>query len=197
MSSTTEIARGKMPVLLAALHRSLLATLLASLLAACDSGAPGPGSPPANSATTSTKPSAKHGPFFPECGGASDQTISRLTGVSGVIATARNSTGCQWLVNGSISGPWFSFSWYRGSPIGRERKNEEMSRSRVEDITIDGHSGFIAVAHDARLGDRLCDVAIQFNDDFFEWSVQFIKKPFPNPCDVATELSRQSIAVAK
>ena len=31
----------------------------------------------------------------------------------------------------------------------------------------------------------LCDVATEFNDDFFEWSVQFIKKPFPDPCDIA------------
>ncbi len=175
---------------------ALLATLQL-LCAACTGGGQGPGSQPAQSPSSSAKPKAIHGPSFPECGGASDQTITRLTHVAGVVATARNSVGCQWLVNGSINGPWFSFSWYRGSPIGRERKNEELSRTRVEDIDIDGHNGFVAIAADPRLGERLCDVAIQFDDDFFEWSVQFTKKPFPDPCDVAVELSRQSIATGK
>jgi hypothetical protein len=80
---------------------------------------------------------------------------------------------------------------------GAERKTEELSRTRVDDIDIDGHNGFIAVATEPRLGDRLCDVGIQYQDDFFEWSVQFTRKPFPNPCDIAIELSRQSIAAAK
>ncbi|CAM2747649.1 DUF3558 domain-containing protein [Mycobacterium intermedium] len=184
------------PVIRKAFAALLLAALYMPLVAACDTDTSG-GAPPTDASTTSTKPAAKHGPSFPECGGVTDETISRLTGISGVVATARNSVGCQWLVNGSISGPWFSFSWYRGSPIGRERKNEELSRSHVEDITIDGHAGFIAIARDVRLGDRLCDVGIQFNDDFFEWSVQFIRKPFPNPCDIVTELSRQTIAAVK
>ncbi len=71
-----------------------------------------------------------------------------------------------------------------------------MTRTSVDNITVDGHSGFVAVATD-RLGARLCDVAIQFQDDFFEWSIQFNRKPFPNPCDIATELARRSIAAAK
>jgi hypothetical protein len=138
-----------------------------------------------------------HGPAFPECGGVSDQTITRLTGVAGLVTTARNSLGCQWLVRGSIHGPWFSFSWFRGSPIGRERKSEELIRTSVDDINIDGHNGFIAVSTDPRLGNRLCDVGIQYQDDFFEWSIQFTRKPFPNPCDIAIELARESIASTK
>lgn len=139
----------------------------------------------------------KHGPLFPECGGISDQTMAEQTRVTGLVTTAKNSVGCQWLAGGGILGPHFSFTWYRGSPIGRERKTEELSRTSVDDITIDGHSGFIAVGTDPTLGDNLCEVGIQFNDDFFEWSVSFAEKPFPPACDVAKELSRQSIANSK
>ena len=45
-------------------------------------------------------------------------------------------------------GPHFSFTWYRGSPIGRERKTEELSRTSVEDINIEGHGGFIAMGNE-------------------------------------------------
>ncbi|MBS9535352.1 DUF3558 domain-containing protein [Mycobacterium sp. M1] len=141
--------------------------------------------------------SGVHGPMFPQCGGVSDETITNLTRVAGLANTAQNSVGCQWLARGGIMGPHFSFSWYRGSPIGRERKTEEVSRTSVEDINIDGHSGFIAVGTAPTMGDNLCEVGIQFGDDFIEWSVSFVQKPFPDPCDVAKELTHQSIANSK
>lgn len=139
----------------------------------------------------------KHGPMFPECGGITDQTMAEQTRITGLVKTAVNSVGCQWLAGGGILGPHFSFSWFRGSPIGRERKTEELSRTSVEDINIEGHSGFIAVGSDPMLGDSLCEIGIQFNDDFIEWSVSFAEKPYPPACDVAKELTRQSIVNAK
>jgi uncharacterized protein DUF3558 len=171
------------------------AAALVVLVAGCsDNSSSGPGtqkpSPPPN-------PNATHGPFFPECGAISDQTVTQLTRVTGLINTARNSVGCQWLAGGGILGPHFSFTWYRGSPIGRERKTEELSRSSVEDINIDGHNGFVAIGADPTLGNNLCEVGIQFKDDFFEWSISFAQQPFPDPCDIAKELSRQSIAASK
>jgi hypothetical protein len=166
-----------------------------SLIAACSSDSPGSDNP--TSSSPSPQQDASHGPFFPECGGVSDQTVIQLTEVRGLINTARNSAGCQWLQNGGILGPHFSFTWYRGSPIGRERKTEELSRTSVEDINIDGHSGFIAIANDPTMGDNLCEVGIQFQDDFIEWSISYNQEPFPPPCDVAKELTRQSIENAK
>ncbi|MCB0925185.1 MAG: DUF3558 domain-containing protein [Mycobacterium sp.] len=139
----------------------------------------------------------KHGPDFPECGGISDQTMAEQTRVIGLVKTAVNTVGCQWLAGGGILGPHFSFTWFRGSPIGRERKTEELSRTSVEDITIEGHSGFIAVGTDPMLGDNLCEIGIQFDDDFIEWSVSFAEEPFPPACEVAKELTRQSIVNAK
>ena len=139
----------------------------------------------------------KHGPTFPECGGISDQTMAEQTRVTGLVKTAVNTVGCQWLAGGGILGPHFSFTWYRGSPIGRERKTEELSRNSVEDIKIEGHDGWVAVGADPTLGDNLCEIAIGFGDDFIEWSVNFNEKPFPPPCDVAKELARQSIVNSK
>ncbi|BCQ08221.1 putative lipoprotein LprB [Mycobacterium heckeshornense] len=165
------------------------------VMAACsDSGSSQP-QPTQSSSPASAE--GQHGPFFPQCGGVSDQTVSELTKVPGLVNTAQNSVGCQWLAGGGILGPHFSFSWYRGSPIGRERKTEELSRTSVEDININGHSGFIAIGSEPTLGDSLCEVGIQFQDDFIEWSVSFNQKPFPDPCDVAKELTRQSIANSK
>ncbi len=139
----------------------------------------------------------KHGPMFPECGGISDQTMAEQTRVVGLAKTAVNSVGCQWLAGGGILGPHFSFNWFRGSPIGRERKTEELSRDSVEDINIEGHDGFIAVGIDPMLGEHLCEIGIQFGDDFIEWSVSFAQKPYPPACDVAKELTRLSIVNAK
>ena len=48
-----------------------------------------------------------------------------------------------------------------------------------------------------RGGDNLCEIGIQFDDDFIEWSISFAQKPFPDPCEVAKELTRQSIVNSK
>lgn len=174
---------------------AVAAAAMIPVFAACSdsSGSTSPSVP------SSSPPSqnASHGPFFPECGGITDQTLAEQTRVTGLVNTARNSVGCQWLQGGGILGPHFSFTWYRGSPIGRERKTEELSRASVEDINIEGHSGFIAIGEDQTLGNNLCEVGIQFQDDFIEWSISFSEQPFPDPCDVAKELTRQSIVNAK
>jgi hypothetical protein len=173
------------------------AVAIAAVIGACSDSGSGPSQTQASQAPGPQPGNAKHGPMFPECGGISDQTMAEQTRVTGLVTTAKNSIGCQWLAGGGILGPHFSFTWYRGSPIGRERKTEELSRTSVEDINIEGHSGFIAVGTDPTLGDNLCEVGIQFNDDFIEWSVSFAEKPFPPACDVAKELTRQSIVNSK
>jgi hypothetical protein len=174
---------------------ALAAVALIPAAAACSDSGSKPSSPAQASGPASGE--GHHGPFFPQCGGISDETVTNLTKVPGLINTAQNSIGCQWLAGGGILGPHFSFSWYRGSPIGRERKTEELSRSSVEDININGHGGFIAIGNEPTLGDSLCEIGIQFSDDFIEWSVSFSQKPFPDPCDVTKELTRQSIANSK
>ena len=174
---------------------AVAAAAMIPVFAACsdNSGSTSPSVPESPAPTQN----ASHGPFFPECGGVTDQTLAEQTRITGLVNTARNSVGCQWLQGGGILGPHFSFTWYRGSPIGRERKTEELSRASVEDINIEGHSGFIAIGEDPTIGNNLCEVGVQFQDDFIEWSISFAEQPFPDPCDVAKELTRQSIVNAK
>ena len=174
---------------------AVAAAAMIPVFAACsdNSGSTSPSVPESPAPTQN----ASHGPFFPECGGVSDQTLAEQTRATGLVNTARNSVGCQWLQGGGILGPHFSFTWYRGSPIGRERKTEELSRASVEDINIEGHSGFIAIGEDPTIGNNLCEVGVQFQDDFIEWSISFAEQPYPDPCDVAKELTRQSIVNAK
>ena len=174
---------------------AVAAAAMIPVFAAC-SGNSGSSSPSAPQSPAPTQ-NATHGPFFPECGGVTDQTLAEQTRVTGLVNTARNSVGCQWLQGGGILGPHFSFTWYRGSPIGRERKTEELSRASVEDINIEGHSGFVALGEDPTVGNNLCEVGIQFQDDFIEWSISFSEQPYPDPCDVAKELTRQSIVNSK
>ncbi|MDH6197487.1 hypothetical protein M2272_004142 [Mycobacterium frederiksbergense] len=175
----------------------LAAAAMVPVFAACSSSEPA--SPEVPQTQTQSAGAAKHGPHFPQCGGLTDQTVTELTQVQGLVNTAANSSGCQWLQGGSILGPHFSFTWFRGSPIGRERKTEELSRTSVEDINIEGHGGFIAVGENPlKAGDvNLCEIGIQFDDDFIEWSVSFDQKPYPDPCNVAKELARQSIVNSK
>jgi hypothetical protein len=173
---------------------ALAAATLIPMVAACFHSGSDQSKPPESSAPASGQ--GHRGPFFPQCGGINDETVTNLTHVSGLVNTAKNSVGCQWLVGGRFLGTHFFFSWYRGSPIGRERKTEELSRTSVEDINISGHGGFIAIGNQPTLN-SLCEVGIQFSDDFIEWSVNFSQKPFPDPCDIAKELTRQSIVNSK
>jgi Protein of unknown function (DUF3558) len=180
---------------------AVVAAAMIPVFAACSD--PKPTSPDVPQ-TSAPAQSASHGPFFPECGGVSNQTMAEQTRVTGLVNTAKTSVGCQWLQGGGILGPHFSFTWYRGSPIGRERKTEELSRASVEDINIEGHSGFIAMGELLDIGRdpneavvNLCEIGIQFDDDFIEWSISFAQEPFPDPCEVAKELTRQSIVNAK
>ena len=172
---------------------TLTAVLLTPQLAACSTASPSSVGQPSSSSTVNAAP----GPFFPECGGVSDQAVTRLTGVAGPLTTARTSVGCQWLAGGGARGPVFAFSWFRGSPIGRERKTEELSGNSVNDIDIDGHHGFVAIRADATSSDYYCDVGIQYGDDFIDWSIRFRRKPSRDLCGIAKELSRQTIAAAR
>lgn len=187
-----------MPRFRSARALAVLAAATVPVFAGCSSD--GPASPEApQTEAPSAAGAGKHGPHFPHCGGVTDQTVTELTQVQGLVNTATNSSGCQWLQGGSILGPHISFTWFRGSPIGRERKTEELSRTSVEDVNIEGHGGFIAVGENPlKAGDvNLCEIGIQFDDDFIEWSVNFDQKPYPDPCGVAKELARQSIVNSK
>ena len=164
------------------------------VLAACSDSEP---ASPEVPSTEEAQQAVSHGPFFPQCGGVSDEEVIKQTRVPGLVNTAKTSVGCQWLAGGSILGPHFSFTWFRGSPIGRERKTMELSRTSVEDINIEGHDGFMGINEDPTVGVNLCEIGVQFGDDFIEWSISYSDEPFPDACGVAKELTRQSIVNSK
>ncbi|MGV9712142.1 DUF3558 family protein [Gordonia sp. NPDC003424] len=134
------------------------------------------------------------GPFFGACGGVSTEEVTRITTFSGLTNTVNNASACEWSSNADRTGPVASFNWYRGSPIGRERATEQLSRESTKDIEINGHKGFIAS------DSGICEIGIAFGADFFEWSVSAGSvsadtqpPPTEQICGAARQLSTMSI----
>lgn len=184
----TGLKRGRSPL-------GFVVVLLAAILVltGCSDGGSTNQSPTTN--TESAPGKAGEGPFFGECGGVTTEDVARVTGVAGLTNTVNNPSVCEWVTSQDQLGPQFSFNWYRGSPIGRERATIQLSRDSVEDITIDGHSGFMGSST------GICEIGIAFGADFFEWSISYGLLPADgqsNPsdddiCAAAKTLSTQSI----
>lgn len=168
---------------------ALVAVGLAAVLAGCggaeDTEADAPAAPVRPEAT-------EPGPFFPECAGMTDQEVSEAFGMPPFTQVTRNSVGCVWEVGGS-DGPSVTYSWYRGSPIGRERAGSELIGRPAEDIDIGGNPGFIASA-----ASYLCEVGIAFGGDFVHWSVMYgNSQPTNDPCQVARVLAERTVERAQ
>lgn len=128
------------------------ATLFAGLLSGCPKD-----SPP----EPDSSPSA--GAFLGECGGARDDDIRTITGLPTLVAVARNGLKCVWESSGRDRR--VMFTWFRDSPIERERTIATVSGKTVADFSIDGFHGFTANAT------SLCQVAVQDGADFFHWLI--------------------------
>lgn len=135
---------------------------------------------------------AGSGPFFGECGSVTDEEVAEAVGVPGFAGVVRNSVGCEWQTSPDQdrNAPHFAFSWYRGSPIGRERAGSEMIGRPAADIEIGGHPGF-----ESSLSSRLCELGVQFGDDFVHWSISYGKTdPTGDPCVAARRLAELTVA---
>src|ERR1700721_4463697 len=99
---------------------ALTAAALVPMAAACSDSGSNQSSSPGSTAPASGQ--GRHGPSFPQCGGVSDETVNKLTQINGLVNTAKNSVGCQWLAGGGGIGPHFSFFSYRRSPLVRGSK---------------------------------------------------------------------------
>jgi len=117
----------------------------------------------ATAPTASGRPGA--GPFLSECGGISTSELQQVVGLGDLTLNVDNSTVCDW-TSASQPDAAFSFNWYRGSPIGRERATEQLSRDSVQTIKIGSGTGFIAKTF------GLTEIGVAFGQDFFEWSVR-------------------------
>ncbi|CAM2847969.1 DUF3558 domain-containing protein [Skermania piniformis] len=165
-------------------------TVTAALAGGCSRSDEG-GDDPASSAAAGPSSPAPLGPFFGECGSVSDDEVRSAFAVSALPMVWRNSVGCVWEAAGP-TGPSVSFSWYRGSPIGREAAGSGLIGRPAEQIEIAGHSGFMGQA------DGLCEIGVQYDQDFFHWSVTYGALPsLAPPCDVARKLAELTASRTK
>ncbi|MEN0133792.1 MAG: DUF3558 domain-containing protein [Rhodococcus sp. (in: high G+C Gram-positive bacteria)] len=168
---------------------ALVLIIVAAGLAGCGGDGDDSGSAPAaQSLPQVTDP----GPFFGQCGSVTDDEVAKAFGMPPFTGVTRNSVGCEWETAG-IGGPSVTFSWYRGSPIGRERAGSELIGRPATDIDIQGHPGFIASSEGI-----LCELGVEFGGDFVHWSVMYADaQPAADPCKVARDLAELSVSRAK
>jgi hypothetical protein len=158
--------------------------VLGVALLALSAGCSGGDDAAAPSATTASQDPGEPGPFFGTCGSVTDDEVRSAFAVPAFTSITRNSLGCEFEVGG-FTGPSVSFSWYRGSPIERERAGSELIGRPAENIEIEGHDGFAAATDD-----YLCEVGVQYGKDFMHWSVTYgDQPPTAVPCDVAKQLA--------
>jgi hypothetical protein len=160
--------------------------VLVLLLSACGSGDASD-----NSATPLRPPPkvATLGPFVGECGHVTDDEIRTLAGLRQLSGVLRNATGCNWQSAGSGSTS-VTFASYRGSPIAREKAWVSTQGREPATIDVGGRPGFQAQTPDG----QICDLAVQLDDDFFEWSMSFERYGIEgNPCDRMHKLAELTV----
>lgn len=124
------------------------------------------------------------GPDLGLCGSVTDAEVEQATGLPASVRIVKDPVGCQWDAGELTGGSHVSFTWYRGSPSGRERAIDEAVGRTVSDVTIGGRPGFAS-----RLDSRLCEVAVTYGDDFFLWSVAYGGAGRSDACDAAKSLA--------
>ncbi|AUM17739.1 DUF3558 domain-containing protein [Rhodococcus ruber] len=162
--------------------------LAGAVVAGCGSDAaeaPAPGAAPTPQVT-------EPGPFFGACGSVTDDEVARAFGLGSFAQVTRNSVGCEWELVGA-GGPSVTFSWYRGSPIGRERAGSDLIGRPAIDVEIDGRPGFQGSAQNDVGQTVLCEIGVQFGGDFVHWSVTYGPfTPAADACVVARDLAELS-----
>ncbi|SNS85348.1 Protein of unknown function [Rhodococcoides kyotonense] len=129
--------------------------------------------------------------FVGECGSMTDAQLSDITAVPGLTAISKNGIRCRW--EAADSGAYAMFTWYRGSPIARERTVAQSIGREIGVIDADGHPGFTAKGNDAS-----CEAGVESGDGFLHWSVNYVYATPPRDiCEVVTDLARATVANAK
>ncbi|WP_408014513.1 DUF3558 domain-containing protein [Rhodococcus spongiicola] len=123
-----------------------------------------------------------------------DDEVAGAFAIRGFATVVRNLVGCQWQMSAQDGqgAPHVSFSWYRGSPIGRERADSELIGRPANDIEVGGHPGFVASG-----SGRPCELGVQFDDDFVHWSTWYAGEvPTADPCAAARQLAELTVSRA-
>jgi hypothetical protein len=164
----------------------VIGTTLALALSACGS------SGDSDSSDTPLRPPPKVatlGPHAGECGHVTDDEIRDAAGLSQISRVFKNSVGCNWESAGQGSTS-VTFASYRGSPIDREKAWVTTQGRGVEKIEVGGRVGFQALEPNS----SVCDLAVQLDDDFFEWSMSFgLFAATGNPCDRMRKLAELTV----
>ncbi|MFI6868149.1 DUF3558 domain-containing protein [Nocardia sp. NPDC050406] len=132
------------------------------------------------------------GPFVGECGHVTDDEVRDIGGLGSLSRVFKNSVGCNYQAAGSSSSS-VTFASYRGSPIDREKAWVASVGRDPETIEVGGKPGFQALDP----SNRVCDLAVQLDDDFFEWSMSyglFSGDNLGNPCDRTRKLAELTVA---
>ena len=168
---------------------SVLATAgLVGLGAVACGGSDDAGQPVASTTPSVTEP----GPLFGECGSVSDDEVAAAFGLGTFATITRNSVGCEW--ESFVGGPSVSFSWYRGSPIGRERAGSDLIGRPAADVEIGGRTGFVGSSQNDLGQTVLCEIGVDFGGDFIHWSVSYSNfTPAADACEVARNLATASV----
>ncbi|MFI9401575.1 DUF3558 domain-containing protein [Nocardia sp. NPDC052316] len=161
-------------------------TVFALLLSACGSGGD------SDTSNTPLRPPPKVatlGPFVGECGHATDDEVRDLAGLGQISQALKNSVGCNWQSAG-LGSPSVTFASYRGSPIDREKAWVTTQGRTTQAIEVGGRTGWQALEPDS----KVCDLAVQLDDDFFEWSMSYgMFAPDGNPCDRMHKLAELTV----
>jgi hypothetical protein len=173
--------------------------VLAALLSVAGALAGCSASDPAGGGRAATPPPPRvspPGPYFGECGSVNDTELEQAVGLSTFTSVFRNSVGCVWEDGAAgMGGPVESFSWYRGSPIGREMAGSGLIGRPPDRIQVQGHSGFRGQIHQ---GGDICEISVQYGDDFFEWSISYGNEVPPvSSCDAAMKLVNLTMSRTK
>ncbi|MUM16333.1 DUF3558 domain-containing protein [Mycobacterium sp. CBMA271] len=138
----------------------------------------------------STADDIRLGPAYSECGSLTTPDVSAVVRRPDLKLIAKTPVGCTWSPNGSWSAlPSVTLSWFRGSPIGREREGEERTRDEVKDFSAGGKSGFISSTY------GMCVTALEYGEgQFFEVAVTLLgggHGASSDACHCAMKLSTQ------
>ena len=134
---------------------------------------------------------ADPGPFLQMCGGVSDEEFQEITGMAKPSSIRRNLVGCEYDNLGASEHG--SFSWYRGSPIGREHTIVDTVGRTVREISIGGQDGYEGKTS----GGELCEVGIAFGEDFFVWSLVQQPQAGSDACTSAERLAALTVERAQ
>jgi hypothetical protein len=159
---------------------------LALVLSACGSN----GSSDSTNAPLRPPPKvAALGPFVGECGHVTDNEVRDLAGLTTIAQVFKNSVGCNWQSAG-LASPSVTFASYRGSPIDREKAWVSSVGRNPETIDVGGRKGFQALDPSG----SVCDLAVQLDDDFFEWSMSYgLFGSTGNPCDKTRKMAELTV----